>query len=372
MQHQFLGKKTAIALALVGAFAASSAHADVKVVDGLSVFGLADLSLQSSQAPVSGTTSNLTPTSGAMTTSYFGIKGERAVGSTGLTAGFSASTFLDLTKGSVIGPNLFTRNASGSLAGSFGKVTIGRDIAPHFLPTILFNAYGDSGGYGPLWHAMYFNFNTPSQKISNSTSNGLYGDTAWDRQIIYTLPKFGNAEINLHYAPNNGTASGNNFGANVLYFDGPLALTAYYSNTQVMPIGNSEIGMDIFTVGNNAAQAYMAGASYDFGVAKVFMTYQDAKQSSANTDSKVFHVSTKIPAGPGKILLAYANTNYSSNLVALNAALGGVSSTVNETVVGYDYPLDDKTDAYVNYGYTSASNTSGTGYVYGAGIRMKF
>ena len=49
MQHQFLGKKTAIALALVGAFAASSAHADVKVVDGLSVFGLADLSLQASQ-----------------------------------------------------------------------------------------------------------------------------------------------------------------------------------------------------------------------------------------------------------------------------------------------------------------------------------
>jgi predicted porin len=230
---------------------------------------------------------------------------------------------------------------------------------------------GDSGGYGPLWHAMYFNFNTPSQGISNSTSNGLYGDTAWDRQIIYTLPKIGNAEVNLHYAPNSGSASGNNYGANILDFDGPLALTAYYSSTQVMPIGNSEIGMDIFTPANNSAQAYMAGASYNFGVAKVFLTYQDAKQTSNNTELKTFQQVRKYL----QVLVLscrYANTNYTSNLLALNTSIGGVSSTVNEYVIGYDYPLDAKTDAYINYGYTSASNATATGYVYGGGIRMKF
>jgi predicted porin len=309
----------------------------------------------------SGTTSF---SAGGMTTSYFGFEGSEDLGN-GSSAIYELTSFINNADGSVASTNLFSRSAFVGLKGAYGQLTLGRQANPSFLPVVLFNAYGDSAGFGPLWHQTYFNFNGGNFNGQNNVvpSTQIYNDTAWDNAVAYTLPEINGLTATVMTAK--GSTGGVNSGANVLYFHGDLAATVYWQSTQFASSNgvNFNATPNNLFANNQSATAAGAGLSYDLKTAKVFATYQDARDSSiSNMEGKTTQVSALIPAGKGNVMAEYATTKYTAT---------GVNSTYSEWAAGYDYNLSKKTDAYVTFGQSSVTGMS-NGQTYGAGLRVRF
>jgi predicted porin len=336
-------KKFAILVALLGSLGLAQAQ--------VSVFGTLDAGYSNGKAPgSSASTTNFT--SGGMTTSNFGIKGSEDLGN-GSKAVFELSSFLSNGTGATLGgttANLFARSAFVGLNNNqLGELTLGRQSNPSFLPTILFNAYGDSGAYSPLWHATYFG-NT------GNLATQLYNDTAWDNSAAYTTPSIGGAKA-MVMTSKTGTAT--NMGGNVLYFKGDLGLTAYWQRTEANSSGSFQ--SNIFTTGKPATTEGL-GASYDLKVAKLFATYQSGKDDSLTMRSNTWQVSALVPVGRGNVMAEFADSNNTNNTV---------KTKFREYAVGYDYPLSKRTDVYATLGRTEVTNLS-AGSTYGAGLRVRF
>ena len=296
--------------------------------------------------------------SGGMTTSWFGFKGSEELGG-GLRAEFALTGFFRGDTGSsgrFNGDNLFSRDANIGLAGSFGKVQVGRGLAPNFLPTVLFNPFGDSFTFSPLvLHA----------DMSGSAAWGgatNAADTGWSNQVVYSSPKFAGLSANVHYQFGEvaGQASTNNVGANLLYFSGPVGLTAFYHDTNVSnpnPV-----------VTPNKQKTAFVGASYDFKVLKLAATVQRNDNESAaggarTSLDKTWSLGAWVSAGGGNVLAAYAKTERD-----LASAPDLTRSTFS---LGYDWFLSKRTDVYA-----IAMNDKLAGYdhemSYGLGLRHRY
>jgi predicted porin len=291
--------------------------------------------------------------SGGMTTSWWGFKGTEDLGG-GLKAGFALTSFLQVdsgTPGRFTGDSFFSRDANVSLSGGFGTLTAGRGLAPNFLPTILFNPFGDSFTFSPL--VLHNNVG-----LFNGTgwTQTTPSDTGWSNEIIYSTPSFGGFTANLHYQfgeqPNESGVS--NVGLNVLYFNGPFAATAFYEHDEVSnPVPAR------FT-GNDTKTDWMVGASWDFTVAKLSGTFGKADSDVVEQSTKTWSVGATAPVGTGSLMLAYAHSKVD------------VTGTTRKTAsLGYDYPLSKSTDLYsVVMRDSVTSFESGTSF--GAGIRKRF
>jgi predicted porin len=336
-------KKFALLVALLASF--SLAHADIGLV------GTLDAGYSGVKAPGS-TTTTTSFASGGMTTSYIGVAGHEDLGN-GTKAVYELTSFLDDSTGATMGGttvNTFARSAFVGLSDAkFGTITLGRQSNPSFLPVILFNAYGDSGTYGPLWHATYFG------NTGNATTQ-LYNDTAWDNSIAYETPSLGGARVTVTSAK--GSTGGTNGGANVLFFKGDLGLTAFYQTTSFNSSGSFQT--NVFTT-NQPAVAAGVGGSYDLHVAKVFATYTEAKDESLNVNGKTTQVSALVPVGRGNVMAEVADTRYTDT---------GVTH-YKEFAVGYDYNLSKKTDVYATVGRTDVTAQT-SGQTVGAGLRVRF
>lgn len=298
--------------------------------------------------------------SGGMTTSWFGFKGTEDLGG-GLKANFLLTSFIQTdtgAQGRFPGDTLFSRDAAVGLSGSFGALSFGRELAPHFLPTILFNPFGDSYTFSPLiLHADVPLFN------ASGWSNSVAGDTGWSNSIRYTTPDFGGLKANLHYQL--GEAAGNtglnNIGANALYFAGPLALTAFYHQV--------EVNNPTHTLGTPVAfaasrqKAWMIGGSYDLKLAKLFATYG---QTSHNIDveDQTLSLGASVPAGPGRVQAAWAQTQREGSAF-------GAEQKRTTTTVGYNYDLSKRTDLYAVYMNDRITNQD-NGNSFGVGVRHRF
>jgi predicted porin len=335
-------KKLALLIALLASVGLAQAE--------VSLFGTMDAGYSSSKAPGVQTLSTNT-TSGGMTTSFWGLKGGEDLGN-GRKAVFEVSSFLNTENGATLGGSTVNTFARSSFVGlsdkTLGSLTLGRQSNPSFLPTILFNAYGDSGAYSPLWHATYFG------NTGNPTTQ-LYNDTAWDNAATYTSPNLHGATVSL--TGSQGTM-GNNSGGNVLFFKGNLGLTAYWQSTKTNSTGSFQT--NIFTNGK-AAEAKGVGASYDLKVAKIMATWQDAKDAALNMEGKTTQVSALVPVGQGNIMAEYADSKF----------VQGLTTKYKESAVGYDYKFSKTVDAYATVGRTSVTSLA-SGQTYGAGVRVRF
>ena len=291
--------------------------------------------------------------SGGMTTSWFGFKGVEDLGG-GLKANFVLTSFLQAdtgTPGRFGGDPVFSRDATVGLSGSFGAVTVGRGLAPNFLPTIIFNPFGDSFTFSPL----VLHGNVP---LFNGTGWGATtpSDTGWSNEIIYTTPNFSGLSANIHYQLGEvqGNSGPHNIGANVLYFNGPFAATAFYERDQISnpnPVAQFP--------SKDAKTDWMVGASYDFTMAKAYATYGKAKSDTLVPTAKTLSLGASVPVGAGALLAGIARTAVSP---------GGTRRT---TTVGYDYNMSKSTDLYAMLMHDSITSfNSGTSF--GLGVRKKF
>lgn len=280
-----------------------TAHAQSNV----ELSGLVDMYVGSMKAPGGARTSQVG--SGGLTTSWWGIKGTEDLGN-GLKAGFALGAFFRADTGTpgrwdvgsgAYDETFFARDANVSLSGGFGTVKLGRSMAPNFLPTILFNPYGDSFTVSPL--VLHANTGWGVDDTHNYKTTAA--DTGWSNQITYSTPSFGGLSANLHYQF--GEQSGDNknkknVGANVLYFQGPLALTAFIERAQIRNPNTSE---------QPTKQNWMLGGSYDFSVAKLYATYGQSKVKDSTVpkyDAKTTSLGVDVPvtkAGTFKAAAAY-------------------------------------------------------------------
>jgi predicted porin len=311
--------------------------------------------------------------SGGMTTSYFGFKGSEDLGG-GLRAEFALNGFFQGdtgTSGRFGGDNLFSRDANIGIAGGFGKIQFGRGLAPSFLPTVLFNPFGDSFNFSPLVVHAY----VPSGAFGARTwiaSNAA--DSGWSNQIIYSTPDFNGLRANVHYQFGEvaGSSGTNNIGINVLYAKGPLGLAAFYHNAQVSnPNGGAALidatAAPVNYRAINKQKAYFLGGSYNLNVAKLFATYQvndDDTPTAADMKDKTVSLGASVPAGPGSVLASYARTKRDGSLVGAGLKRDTLS-------VGYDYLLSKRTDVYAIY---MADKITGAGREgsFGVGVRHRF
>jgi predicted porin len=360
-------KQAKAALGLIACVAAGSALAQTQV----SVSGLVDM-FAGSMKNSGDTAHKAVVGSGGMTTSWFGFKGTEDLGG-GLRTEFALTGFYRGDTGEIGrfgGDNLFSRDANVGLAGGFGKVQFGRALAPNFLPTVLFNPFGDSFTFSPLvLHA-----NVPSGAFGARTWTAANaGDTGWSNQIIYTTPKMGGLTANLHYQFGEvaGATSRNNVGVNAIYFNGPVGLTAFYHDVEVAnpnpgPIIDATAAPVSFA-SINRQKTYFVGGSYDFTAAKLYATFQRNKDDTTtgrDLTDKLYTVGVNAPAGGGAVLLAYAHTTRSGTLVGADRKRDTVS-------LGYDYPLSKRTDLYTIAMSDKITNADRAAS-FGLGMRHKF
>jgi predicted porin len=315
--------------------------------------------------------------SGGMTTSWFGFKGSEDLGG-GLRADFALTSFFQADTGAsgrFSGDNLFSRDANVALNGGFGRVQLGRGLAPSFLPYILSNPFGDSFSFSPLVLQSY----VPTGTFGNRTwPSATASDSGWSNEIIYTTPEFAGLKANLHYqfgevAGDNGKR---NLGINALYFRGPLTLTAFYHNNQVsnpnsggaiLDPTSPALGGTINFASLIRQKAWFVGGAYNLQLAKLFASYQNSKDNSGvSTDlnDKTWSLGASVPLGAGAVLFDYAQTRRSGSLV-------GASIKRDTASIGYDYNLSKRTDLYAIYMSDKVTAADRVGSL-GLGVRHRF
>jgi len=300
--------------------------------------------------------------SGGMTTSWIGFKGTEDLGG-GLQAGFALTSFLRVDGGSYgrfDGDPIYSRDANVYLSGGYGKVTLGRGLAPNFLPTILANPLGDSFTFAPL--VLHSNINTAGWPRRTTPA-----DTGWSNEAIYSTPNFGGFSANLHYqlgeqSSGTGNSGAGNVGVNFLYFGGPLSLVGYYEHDE---IGNPFPGLLTTPVGGVSVPEtrtdWMVGGAWDFKWLKLFGTYGQSKADVADYDAKTGSLGVGVPIGAGTL----------SGAVAQTKVEGSYNGTRTTATVGYDYYLSKRTDVYAMFMHDEVTDLN-DGNSFGVGIRHRF
>ena len=288
--------------------------------------------------------------SGNMSTSFIGFRGTEDLGG-GLKAKFSLQHFLRVDSGSAgrfNGDAFWARDAYVGLSGAFGTSTLGRNTTPLFVSTLLFNAFGDSFGFSP----------SIRQLLAPAASMPAFlGDTGWNNSLAYASNDNDGLSFNLLGNLGEGAAgsNGKNLGANVLYFNGPLAATVAWQRVQ-----NGAFGAP---AGFIAQTAWQIGASYSLEAVKLYGQYSDVSTSATvNDKTHLWSFGAAVPIGNGRALAQYGTAR---------AHAGPVETTNKTLTVGYDYNLSRTSDVYavfMNDKVTGLSN----GNTLAGGLRIRF
>jgi len=269
----------------------------------------------------------------------------------------------------------FNRRATGSIAGSWGEVRLGRDYTPHFWTLTGLDPFGTNGVGASAVQGVRgcaatpcsINGGTTAVRASNSIAYG-YG-----------------------YALNGNMITGTGgFYGTVMYFMGENASNSN-TGTSTNPAGKDDGGGSSFRVGyagknwnivaasgstNLAAGDWKTtnvGGSYNFGVANV-MAYMNTDESAGGVEHKGTLIGVTAPLGAHMIRGSYSTYERDT--------AGGIK--VGQIAVGYVHNLSKRTSLYGTYarvdnsngatyalnGATTAANASSSGF--DLGIRHQF
>lgn len=306
-------KKTLIALAAVAASTGAMAQSTVSISGLLEISPASNAKITTQTSPSAESITNKNSRVGgpnSWSTSVLTISGTEDLGG-GLRASFllmsGAGTQPNSTS-NALDTGIGNRQRTLSLAGNFGTVTFGR-----FIPAAAAGFHAFSGaGSSTLAGSIY------GLSQSNSNANGDFGFNGlhtsavnFERQnnlIQYTSPTMNGFTVNVAYAnnkndlsgtANQGATSGKQTSLHVGYTAGPLSVGVGINSRKDEKEGTAA------TIEKADADLQWIGASYDFGVARVFATHatRDDKTSTgaaaltAVTDIKVTGFGVSVPVG---------------------------------------------------------------------------
>lgn len=256
-------------------------------------------------------------------TTKVGIKGSTDVGS-GFKANFKLETAGITMDGKVgsEGDPFFNRAAWAGLSGSFGEVRVGRQDSVVFQSSIGFDLNGAS--------------NAACATCNAGIAGGILGKGRYSRQIQYIAPTVNGITAQVGYATIDTTVANSKAAAalGVTYAAGPLALAAASEASRVE--------------GGNSSS--MVAGSYDFGAAKLAVSYSPTK------DAKGTMFGVTAPVAGFTVGMQYAKNS--------DTSAKGAEFFVNKEVLKNTY-------AYVDYG-TKKETGKDTKSVYAIGAIYTF
>lgn len=322
-----------IALATLASLAAGSAHAQSSVT----LYGLVDAAL----AHGSGSVSDKTQLKGSgYNSSHFGMRGSEDLGG-GLSAAFALEAGVNNDNGAGQGSNTnnqptgstggggltFNRQSWLSVAGNWGELRVGRDYTPQFRNTDVFDPMGTNGVGTNLLLFPMVDYIPTYVRASNSMAY-LYNTNGWSSGPgFYGTAQYYMGENSSGAANSN---DGNGAGLRLGYATGPFNVSLAVSRTKYA---------------SGDARQNNAGASYDFGVAKVMAQF--ASDSLGVVDGKGFLVGGHIPVGVGTFRMSYAR---------YKLAMGG-DPTSQKYALGYVHNLSKRTALFATVAHVSNRGT---------------
>ena len=320
--------------AAVAALAASGAYAQSSVT----LYGVVDAGLTYANkvpgATAGSSGSRFGLDSGGLSGSRWGLRGVEDLGG-GLKGIFNLESGFSIDTGaSAQGGRLFGRNAYVGLQGQWGQLTLGRQ------QNLL---YDFSLIYDPMAIATRYSLASQDQFFAGRADNAVkYIGTFGGLSVsgLYSFNYNGN-----EVAGSNKTGREWSLGAN--YAGGPLGIGAVYDQTNSTTVGSD----------NREQRATIAG-TYAFGPAKLYAGYRWYKANYAtvagngNLRSNLYWAGLGYQATPALSLTGTAYYQQFKNSGTGNPWL---------FVVGTDYALSKRTDAYFNVAYAKNSGGSGLG-----------
>lgn len=360
-------QKKLIALAI--AAAAGSAFAQTNVT----MYGIADvgyLNATGKQVAPTGNNKFSGIQSGLLSTSRLGFRGTEDLGN-GLKALFTIETALQMDANNTTGAagsqatsGVFGMNRQSyiGLSGGFGTVVAGRLQTP---VSDFYSKYAPLGGSGTL---------DPVLQVQEEV--GAAGSTdRVDNAVAFVSPNFSGLTMKAAYAfvgeLKTDAAADTKQSATVLaadYDNGPLSVGGVYR-----VLGDSKNNT---TTNNDGNKQWSLGASYNFGVAKAFGTYQSAKFDTAGDKYKTYSLGVAVPvSAAGTVVASYA-VSKDSNLATDTGAKGytlAYTHGFSKRTTGYaGYTvLDGRKDQAVNLGgVTAGLDKKSSGFA--LGLRHSF
>ncbi|MGO4394234.1 porin [Variovorax sp. M-6] len=361
-------KKSLVALAALAVAGVASAQSSV------TLFGVVDAAVsgysnKSENRFGSATTSRTALTSSGYNSSRLGFRGTEDLGG-GLAASFwlEAGINNDEGIGTATGGGLqFNRRSTVSLSGNFGEVRLGRDYTPTFWNDTVFDPFG-TNGVGTNLISTASGKNTPGSFQNGFVANKNYSRAS--NSVGYFLPpNLGGFYGQVMYAFNekdkydpaaltpdapDSQRAGRYIGGRVGYANGPLDVALAY--------GESTIGDDYFAGATTTQNTWNLGASYDFGVAKVFGEYSNNKVKTdwknpadasglSDPGANGWLLGATVPVGPGLIRASYSAVEY-RNVVAP----GLKDPEAYKFALGYVHNLSKRTALYTSVAYLRNKN----------------
>ena len=311
-------KKSLIALAVLAASGAAMAQSSV------TMFGIVDVGV----GHVSATNSVSGVTQSGNSSSRLGFRGVEDLGG-GLKAGFWLEGAISPDTGTGAGANnagpgfAFSRRSTVSLAGNFGEVRLGRELAAGYDKPTSYDPFGQVG----LASLQGWTTVRVSNGVSYRTPANLGGF-------------FATAHYGFGEQAGNNTA-GRYFGLAGGYENGPLSVTLAADQVKAGVVNN---GYSSVTLANDL-KTWSLGASYDLGVVKPAFVYHSEKTGSVKNN--IYMLALTAPVGPGNLIGSYARYDLKDS-----------NNDSNALAIGYVYNLSKRTAVYGTYAHMNNKNAA--------------
>jgi len=267
---------------------------------------------------------------------------------------------------------LFNRRSTVSLSGGFGELRLGRDYKPTFWNYTVFDPFGTNGSGTNVMQKAAGGFETSNVRANNtvgyflpSNLGGFYGQVQYSFHEQLKLD--GSAQG--VFAGTNDSRGVRYVGGRFGYANGPLDVAVAYSE---------QVNSSNYLAGTDAnAKNLNVGASYDFGVVKLFGQVGQIKNQTefSGDNSPIFNPASKlkgylvgvtVPVGPGLIRASYSAVKLSvdENPFLVNPFVTTEDPKANQFALGYVHNLSKRTALYATATYVK--NKNGAGYTAGS------
>ena len=347
-------KKTLLAAALLGSFAASAFAAPYGTLYGIIDTGLNYTHYRADDGKTA-STDTFSMASGQSSGSRWGLRGDEKIGS--VTVGFNLENGFNSDDGTETMSRLFGREASVHVAGKYGTLYAGREGK-------LISTAG-AAAMGGIF--------SPFSVLWGDAGIKAQTGTDWDRidnSLTYVSPSFSGLEIRAQYSfKNDGTKTGDENSSDV---DRYAALGVSYKNgpAQFGLIGDYSMWKNVAKATENVDNGFsvIAGGNYDFKAVRVYgqVNYFDNQSTLVNSVGRLDKFTATTSTTDMKGNLGYEGWGISLGATAPafgGTVIAGVSYRDAEEVqgdneykrweaaLGYTYAFSKRTNAYAGVTY---------------------